>query len=118
MNKLCRRLSDYEANYLGLQIKGHDFGRKQAKYWISFAENDVINELRGVNGDRKLVEIQKKLDRNGNVLSTIEKLQSEPIDVPSNFEITKISTSKTTGQQWIQYAPTKKNTESDYLELR
>ena len=35
-----------------------------------------------------------------------------------NFEITKISTSKTTGQQWIQYAPIKKNTESDYLELR
>ena len=118
MNKLCRRLSDYEANYLGLQIKGHDFGRKQAKYFISFEENDSINELRGVSGDRKFVETQKKLDKNGNVLSTIEKLQSDPIDVPSNFEITKISTSKTTGQQWIQYAPIKKNTESDYLELR
>ena len=48
------------------------------------------------------------------IISTIEKLQSEPIEIPDNFEVIKVSTSKTTGQQWVQYAPKEKVFNFDY----
>ena len=38
--------------------------------WHFITKNEIINELRGINGDRKLVETQKKLDKNGNVIES------------------------------------------------
>ena len=44
------------------------------------------------------VALWEKKDKNGNITSTVQKLQSEPItQVPEGFEVIKISTNKTTG---------------------
>lgn len=107
MPKIRRRLSNDEATILGLPLAKPEQGRNTFLYYITKEQSDIINELRGVNPERAFIETQKKLDKNGEVVSTIEKLQATPIDIPPNFEIIKISTSKTTGQQWIQYAPKK-----------
>ena len=37
--------------------------------------------------------------------------------VPDNFEVIKISTSETTGQQWIQYAPKKADEEVESFDF-
>ena len=105
MSKKTRtRLKPTEAEYLGLTVKPNDKGRDTARYRLSEKQRIDIG-LPATPLARRFVETVKKLDKNSNVISTIEKLQSEPIEVPDNFEIIKVSTSKTTGQQWVQYAP-------------
>ena len=98
------RLTDEKARALGLKLNSHDKGRNTARYALS---KEQINQSRlpTIPNDRSFVETIRKYDGKDKLLSKVEKLQSEPIDVPENFEIIKISTSKTTGQQWIQYAP-------------
>jgi len=104
-----RWLTKLEAIKLGLQPKESEKGRSNARYRISEEdwETTVIN--RNIPNKREFVEVQKKFDKDGEISSTLEKFQSKPIDVPENFEIIKISTSKTTGQQWIQYAAKKED---------
>ena len=85
---------------------------KSKQYWLTpeqFEEKEVLLKKYRAN-KRKFKEVIIKKDKNGKVTSTTEKLQSKPIPVPENFELIKVSTSKTTGQQWTQYAP-KKETE-------
>ena len=74
-------------------------------YYVTDEQWDIITYNRTSPNEREFVETQKKIGKDGELLSTIEKLQSEPIDIPENFEVIKVSTSKTTGQQWVQYAP-------------
>ena len=104
MPLLSKRLKDKEAEFLGIEIKLLK-SEGNPKYYITDSQWQRIQELRGANSKREFVETQKKLDKNGNLVSSVEKLQAEPIDIPDNFEIVKISTSKTTGQQWVQYLP-------------
>lgn len=111
MIKARRWLHKSEAQYLGLTVKENQRGRTQARYPITEEQYNEIISLRVKPNKRKFVETIKKLDKNGNVISSTEKLQSKPIDVPDNFEVIKVSTSKTTGQQWIQYAPKKETIE-------
>ena len=111
MIKARRWLHKSEAQYLGLTVKENQKGRTQARYPITEEQYNEIISLRVKPNKRKFVETIKKLDKNGNVISSTEKLQSKPIDVPDNFEVIKVSTSKTTGQQWIQYAPKKETIE-------
>jgi len=106
-DKLRCRLSKFEAEFLGLKVKANDKGRKNNRYTITHKQQEEILRLRMTPNEREFVETIKKLDKNGNVISSTEKLQSEPIDIPDNFEVIKVSTSKTTGQQWVQYAPKK-----------
>ena len=113
MIKARRWLSKSEAQYLGLTVKENQKGRKKARYPITEDQYDDILSLRATPNKRKFVETIKKLDKNGRTISSTEKLQSKPIDIPDNFEVVKVSTSKTTGQQWIQYAPKKE----DVLEV-
>ena len=103
MSKLRKRLNDKEAEFLGFDILESKSGNP--KYTLSKKQWQTIYKMRTTPNERKFVETQKKLNKDGEILSTLEKLQSEPIDIPENFEVIKISTSKTTGQQWIQYAP-------------
>ena len=110
-NKIRVRLSKSEAEYLNLKVKENDKGRKNARYNISQDQYDEITKIRTTPNKRKFVETIKKLDKKGNLISSTEKLQSKPIDVPDNFEVIKVSTSKTTGQQWVQYAPKKETIE-------
>ena len=109
--KIRTRLTSEQATFLGLKISQNDKGRPNARYFLTEKQRALVG-LPPKPKKRKFVKVQKKLDKNDKVISTIEKLQSEPIDIPDNFELIKISTSKTTGQQWVQHAP-KRHTVED-----
>lgn len=115
MSKFRKWLSKSEAKKLGLTVKENEEGRKQNRYMITEEQFDNVIRDRIKPNKRKFVETIKKLDKNGEVISSTEKLQSKPVDVPENFEVIKVSTSKTTGQQWVQYAP-KKETAEEVVE--
>ena len=104
MAKNRRHLYPEEARLLGLEVKPNEKLKNNAKYTINDEDWETVKEYRTQPKERQFVETVKKLNADGEILSTIEKLQSEPIPIPEDFEIIKISTSKTTGQQWIQYA--------------
>ena len=112
MEKSIRWLSKIEAVKLDLgKIKENEKGRRKARYNITAEEWEAVLIDRKTPNKREFIEVQKKFDKDGEISSTLEKFQSKPIDVPDNFEIIKISTSKTTGQQWIQYAAKKEEVE-------
>ena len=102
--KFKKRLYADEAKTLGLKIKANQAFRNQAQYYISEEDWEAIQSKRQTPKKRTFVNTQNKIDKNGTVISSVEKLQSEAIDIPDNFEVIKVSTSKTTGQQWVQYA--------------
>ena len=104
--KIRTRLKPEEADFLGFKIKENDKDRDTARYYLTEKQRIKLG-LPARPHKRKFIEVIKKLDKNHDVISTVEKFQSDPITVPDNFEVIKISTSKTTGQQWIQYAPKK-----------
>lgn len=110
-----KRLSPEEAKSLGFDVKKQKDNR-QPSYYIN---NETIKQynLPKEPNPREWFETQIKKGKNGEVVSTIEKLQSEPIEVPDNFEIIKISTSKTTGQQWVQYAAKQKEVEVNEIDF-
>lgn len=94
-------MPDYIALQLGFSLN------KSKQYRLTpeqYAKKQELIKASKPN-KRKFVETQIKKDKNGNPISTVERLQSKPIEVPEHFEVIKISTSKTTGQQWVQYAP-------------
>ena len=117
MKKTRKRLKAFEADLLGFDVKPNIVGRKTAMYYVTDEQWDTVQQNRITPNERKFVETQKKINKDGEILSSIEKLQSEPIDIPENFEIIKISTSKTTSQQWIQYAPKYKVFYFDYDKI-
>ena len=99
-----RWLSNKEAKSLGItELYVIPPLRTKARYMITAEEWESVVISRNVPNKRKFVETIKKLDKDGNLLSTTEKLQAKPLQVPDNFEVIKVSTSKTTGQQWVQY---------------
>lgn len=105
-----KRLTDEKAVFLGLELKEHSKDRNTARYNITDQQyKDLQDEFNYPiqPNKREFVRTIQKLDKNDKVISSVEKLQSEPIPIPDNFELIKISTSKTTGQQWTQYAPKK-----------
>ena len=104
MAKIRKRLYSYEAELLGLKVKENLPGRNQAPYTLTLEQWNVISKGRITPNQRHMVTVQEKYDKKGNLISSTNKLQSKPIDVPDGFEIIKISTSETTGQQWVQYA--------------
>ena len=107
MSKIVKWLDKKEAEILGFKVKENAKGRTQNRYYLSEIELEDLRTLRLRLPKRKFVETVKKLDKNGHLVSSVEKLQAKPIDIPENFEVIKISTSKTTGQQWVQTAPRK-----------
>ena len=115
MSKTIRWLSKKEAEVLDFKVKENKGNRKQSRYYLTEDQWYSVLKQRTKPNKRKFIETQKKFDKNGDVVSSLEKLQSKPIDVPDGFEVIKISTSKTTGQQWVQYAP-RKETASEVVE--
>ncbi len=109
MKKQPRYLSKEEASILGLNVKPNENFRSKARYRINDLDWLNIQRSRATPNGREMVETQLKYDKNGDVLSSVEKLQAKPIDIPEDFEIIKVSTSKTTGQQWVQYAKKKED---------
>ena len=98
-----------QAIFLGLKPKESETNRSQARYSLNSKQLKSLEDYYKQPKKRSFVETIKKKDKDGNLISLTEKLQSETLPVPDNFEVIKISTSKTTGQQWIQYAPKKKD---------
>ena len=115
MSKIVKWLNKKEAEVLGFKVKENAKGRTQNRYYLKETELEDLRTLRLQLPRRKFVETQKKFDKDGEILSSVEKLQAKPIEIPENFEIIKISTSKTTGQQWVQTAP-KKETAAEVVE--
>ena len=111
MAKKTRWLNKKEALDLGINPKPNEKNRTQARYYLTEEEFESVILKRQQPNKREFVEVQKKFDKDGEVSSTLEKLQSKPIDIPENFEVIKVSTSKTTGQQWVQYAAKKEEAE-------
>jgi superfamily II DNA helicase RecQ len=59
---------------------------------------------------RQFVETQRKYDKNGNVISRVEKLQqANLVDVPDGLELSRVSTNVTTGQQWLIHTKESQN---------
>ena len=115
MSKIVKWLNKKEAELLEFKVKENEANRKQARYYLTEEQWDSVLKQRTKPNKRKFVETQKKFDKDGEIVSSVEKLQSKPIDIPDGFEVIKISTSKTTGQQWVQYAP-RKETASEVVE--
>tara|TARA_R110000851_G_scaffold15144_2_gene50396 strand:+ start:433 stop:1659 length:1227 start_codon:yes stop_codon:yes gene_type:complete len=115
MSKIVKWLNKKEAEILEFKVKENEANRKQARYYVTEEQWDSVLKQRTKPNKRKFVETQKKFDKDGEIVSSVEKLQSKPIDIPDGFEVIKISTSKTTGQQWVQYAP-RKETASEVVE--
>lgn len=73
-----------------------------------------IAELQGVNYSaesirtkvRKMVQVERRLNSQGQVTSSVEKLQSESPDIPKGFVPSKI-TKTHTNQHWISYTKDK-----------
>jgi len=118
MKKTLRYLSKNEAEVLGLDVKPNEKFRRKARYYISEDEWSNIQRDRFTPKSRSMVETQVKYDKNGDVLSSLEKLQAEPIDIPEDFEVVKVSTNKSTNQQWVQYAKKKPSLVDESEELR
>jgi hypothetical protein len=115
MNKNVRWLNQEEAEFLGFVPKENDGKRNQNRYQVEEKDWELIQSKRSKPKKRKFVKTIEKFDKNGRTVSSVEKLQSKPIAIPDNFEVIKISTSKTTGQQWVQTAP-RKETPAEVVE--
>jgi hypothetical protein len=111
MAKKHRWLNSKEAIDLGLKPKENEKNRTQARYYLTNEEFESVLIKRQTPNKREFIEVQKKFDKDGEISSTLEKLQSKPIEIPENFEVIKVSTSQTTGQQWVQYAAKKEEVE-------
>ena len=107
MVKTQRWLDKKEAIDLGLNAKENVKNRNQSRYYLTDEEWESVLIKRQKPNKREFIEVQKKFNKDGEVISTLEKFQSKPIEIPENFEVIKVSTSKTTGQQWVQYAAKK-----------
>jgi hypothetical protein len=118
MRNKQRRLDDNEAKSLGFEeLNPHEKNSTRARYRISDEQWEEILHKRSLPNERDFVETIRKLDKNGELVSSVEKLQSEPIEIPENFQILKISTSKTTGQQWIQYGPKNEKQKEEDIKI-
>lgn len=111
-----KRLTPEEAEALGMNIKTKTDEHRNPLYYINDELIEKFN-LPKNSAKREFIETIRKLDKNGNVSSTIEKLQAEPIDIPDNFELIKVSTNTTSGQQWTQYAPKKEEVEVNEIDF-
>lgn len=109
-----RRLSDSEAIYLGLELKPHDKGRKQARYRISETQFNSIKKLREFKSSG-FKETKRTYDKDNNIVSRVEKReQKKLIDIPEGHKIKRLSTNTTTGQQWVITEPNLKDTVQDF----
>lgn len=109
------RLKDAEAEYLGLQVKRRTEKWGFPAYNITPEQQNEIINLR-LNLSR-FITTQKKYDSKGKVISeTKKRVQRDLVEIPKEHEILRLSTNKTTGQQWVITQPKKESdTQPDEL---
>lgn len=111
------KLSNYYEEILAMKGEGigsYEISKKlKENHGVDFRPTSIRRVMNKdiTPNERKFVETIKKLGKDGEITSTTEKLQSEPVEIPENFELVKVSTSQTTGQQWLQYLPKKETLE-------
>lgn len=109
------RLKDYEAIYLGLQVKEKTKGYGCPRYYLSKEQENIILNYR--TQTKQFTTIKRSLDANGKIKYTTEKLiQKTPVDIPANHEIVRLSTNISGNQQWVITQP-KKDPEAEPEEL-
>ena len=103
--KTRKRLSKKEAEFVGIKKIKETKNKINPRYYITPEQLEAVTLFRLNNNKGKFKETIRKKDKNGKVISVTEKFQSPVVDVPDGFKIIKISTSKNTGQQWVQSVP-------------
>jgi len=103
--KIRTRLTPSEAKSLGLTVKQSEPGRNTARYYITPTQRERVFTARG----GKMVTVRRVL-KGDNIVLEEKKLRHEIEPVPDGFEITKISTNRNTGHQWITMRPQTKPT--------
>ena len=114
------RLTDEKANFLGLDLKPHEKGRDTARYKLSKEQLELLQDAFNYPiqpNKREFIETLRKLNKNGELLGSVEKLEKESIEVPENFEIIKITNTPYTNGQFIQYAPKKEEVEINEIDF-
>lgn len=99
--KIRKRLYDHEAIHLGLALNEKGVGRHQARYYVTQEESDLIDKYR-IMQRREYVEVLRKRDKSGNVISSLERLQATPQPIPKGHKIIGTTTNAATGHQWIR----------------
>ena len=84
------------------EIRGSEF-KQNKKNRYNLKDHEYI-KLFSVN--RKMVTVKEKYNAKGEITSYTNSFQQpKPIDIPESHEIIRISTNKTTGQQWVITKP-------------
>ena len=106
MKKIRVRLKQHEAIALGFTViikSGHG----SPKYRITEEQNIELQKIRN-HYLTDFVEVKRTLNKNGQIISKIEKLApNDLIAIPENHEIKRVSTNVSTNQQWIITEPVK-----------
>lgn len=120
MKKTRVRLKQYEALALGLEVSNGDIYGNQ-KYYLNEEQKNELDKLRTLH-NTNFKEIKRTLNKDGEVISKIEKLVPDNlISIPENHEIKRVSTNVSTKQQWVITEPIKKvleiEKEIDFLSI-
>lgn len=111
--KIRKWLNKVQAEFVGIDPKQNEKGKQMARYMLDPDQIKALEDFKKAPNKRKFEITQNKLDKNGNVSSSVEKLQAPATKVPENFEVTRVSKNETTNQEWIRYEK-KKETIKDF----
>ena len=102
------RLKPHEAIALGFQvIAKENYVQGFPKYRLTESEIKQLDKIRDFHNSN-FKEIKRTLNKDGEVISKIEKLVPDAlIDIPNNHIIKRVSTNVSTKQQWVITEPIK-----------
>jgi hypothetical protein len=115
MSKERIRLKPHEIIALGFEQR--DSSQGNPKYWLNDIQKKQLQKMRDFH-QTEFKEVRRSLNKDGEVISTIEKLGSKKlIDIPENHVIKRVSTNVGTNQQWIITEPIKDEKETENLNI-
>jgi predicted phosphodiesterase len=102
------RLKPHEAIALGFEVKQKENkGEGFPKYRLTDSQTLQLDKIRNFY-NANFQEVKRTLNKDGEVLSKIEKLVPDVlIDIPDNHIIKRVSTNVSTKQQWVITEPIK-----------
>lgn len=102
------RLKPHEAIALGFQvIAKENYVQGFPKYRLTESDIKQLDKIRDFHNSN-FKEIKRTLNKDGEVISKIEKLVPDAlIDIPNNHIIKRVSTNVSTKQQWVITEPIK-----------
>jgi len=102
------RLKPHEAIALGFEVKSKEnYKVGFPKYHLTDIQTLQLDKIRDFHNSN-FKEIKRTLNKDGEVISKIEKLVPDAlIDIPDNHIIKRVSTNVSTKQQWVITEPIK-----------